>query len=225
MKKINGKKRLTLLAILAGIAYLLLIGTNVMNGLRVGNQNVRFNHESLKVTGSVSNYEVPLMPKYEQNINQNSILNLKTGKKIVGQIFQENTIWGYLSSNTPKSAFIIGYTIIEVISVLIIFIILIYIPILFYKLLYSIVKDTVFTKELIRKIRRLAVLLFIVYISALIWQLSLFEINTTLFQFVNYDIVFANPSMIWLFMGVLALLIAEIIARGSELKEEQELTI
>ncbi len=229
MKKRDGKQRLTLLAVLIGITYLALIAISVKNGLSIGNQSVRFNHEREKVNshviGSVSNYEVPLIPKYEQNINQDSILNLKTGKKIVGQIFQKNPIWVYLPSDMPGSASIIGYTILEVISMLVILIFASYIPILFYRLLYSVVKSTIFAKEVIRKIRRLAVCLFIVYFAVLIWRFSLFEINTTLFQFAKYDIAFAYPSMIWLLLGFVALLIAEVIARGSELKEEQELTI
>jgi hypothetical protein len=49
--------------------------------------------------------------------------------------------------------------------------------------------------------------------------------NCQLFDFNGYTLKIDSVDPIWLLLGIVVLLIAEIISRGNALKEEQELTI
>ncbi|MBB3187891.1 DUF2975 domain-containing protein [Microbacter margulisiae] len=230
MKKPDGKRRLALLAILVGIVYLFLIGMNVLDVFNKSRQSIRYLSSQDQCSKSshdgksTSDYFISVMPTYNTQF-QDSIINLKSERKIAVAFFPIHTIWLRASNDKPMPLLVKVFNIIGGLSLLIAIVLLIYIPILFYKLLYAIVKGNIFAKGIVQQIRKLALLLLVMYALGLLWRLSLFEINTILFQFANYRIVFANPNMIWLLLGVLALLIAEVIARGADLEEEQELTI
>ena len=49
--------------------------------------------------------------------------------------------------------------------------------------------------------------------------------NIQVFEFRDYVIQFEQADLIWVLLGVVVLLFAEVLSRGSQLKEEQELTI
>jgi hypothetical protein len=104
-------------------------------------------------------------------------------------------------------------------------IVLIRIPIHFYKLIGLIKKEFIFELESIRLLRWLGLELWIVYFGCLLGICIDHKINCSLFSFSKYEIMSGSVDPIWLLLGIIAFLIAEIFYKAMVLKEEQELTI
>jgi len=52
-----------------------------------------------------------------------------------------------------------------------------------------------------------------------------YEIKQELFQFEEYKIIRGKVDGIWLLIGLVMMIIAEMLSRGVEMKKEQELTV
>ena len=85
--------------------------------------------------------------------------------------------------------------------------------------------EVVFDKKNIRYLRKIAVLLIAYYIVDFITNYISYRMNVSLFEFTNYKIMREPADMIWLLLGVVLLLFAEILTKGSKIQEEQDLTI
>ena len=103
--------------------------------------------------------------------------------------------------------------------------IVVLIPFFFIKLNVSLRKEVVFDKKNIKNMRVIGVLLMLYYFVSLAGNWVIFKINTSMFEFSDYTIQFQQAELIWILLGVVVLLFAEVLSRGTKLKEEQDLTI
>ena len=73
--------------------------------------------------------------------------------------------------------------------------------------------------------RYIGVLLLLYYLVSFLQNWVVYSMNIQVFEFRDYVIQFEQADLIWVLLGVVVLLFAEVLSRGSQLKEEQELTI
>ena len=73
--------------------------------------------------------------------------------------------------------------------------------------------------------RCIGVLLLLYYLVSFLQNWVVYSMNIQVFEFRDYIIQFEQADLIWVLLGVVVLLFAEVLSRGSQLKEEQELTI
>ena len=73
--------------------------------------------------------------------------------------------------------------------------------------------------------RYIGVLLMLYYLVSFLQNWVVYSMNIQVFEFRDYVIQFEQADLIWVLLGVVVLLFAEVLSRGSQLKEEQELTI
>ena len=83
----------------------------------------------------------------------------------------------------------------------------------------------VFDKRNIKNMRCIGVLLLLYYLVSFLQNWVVYSMNIQVFEFRDYVIQFEQVDLIWVLLGVVVLLFAEVLSRGSQLKEEQELTI
>lgn len=99
------------------------------------------------------------------------------------------------------------------------------IPIHFYRIISLIKKNIIFERVTIRLLIWMGFELLIIYFGNVLFNYMVHQINCTLFSFSEYEIVIRPFDPIWLLLGIVVLLIAEILSKARVLKEEQELTI
>jgi len=217
MKTPTAKTKLTTLTILTSLAYCLLIMSSFTNGW----DDFKLGFEegySLKV----QTYFVDLKAKESISTFPDSIKNLKTGTNINIRYYKAR-IRAAVISVTEKSIEI--YQMLEIIISLIVMSIIICIPILFFKLMKSLIHEVVFDKTNIRYMRLIAVLLLVYYLIDLITNQVSYQMNVALFNFSEYTIQREPTNMIWFLLGCVLFLFAEILSKGSIIQEEQDLTI
>ncbi len=95
----------------------------------------------------------------------------------------------------------------------------------FILLIRSLYKGWVFHSKNIKRTRKLGYLLIMIYLSGIISNYISYKIHDEIFSFQDYKLVFQFTQNYLLMMGLSILLMAEILARGLKLKEEQDLII
>ena len=170
----------------------------------------------------VQTYFVDLKAKESISTFPDSIKNLKTGTNINIRYYKAR-IRAAVISVTEKSIEI--YQMLEIIISLIVLSIIICIPILFFKLMKSLIHEVVFDKINIRYMRIIALLLVVYYLIDLLTNYITYQMNVALFNFADYTIKREPTNMIWLLLGCVLFLFAEILSKGSIIQEEQDLTI
>ena len=217
MKTTTAKTKLTTLTILTSLAYCLLILSSFTDGW----DDFKLGFEegySLKV----QTYFVDLKEKESISTFPDSIKNLKTGTNINIR-YDKAQIRAAIIPVTEKS--IESYQMIETLFSLIVLSIIICIPILFFKLMRSLIHEVVFDKINIRYMRLIALLLIVYFLIDLITGYVTYQMNVALFNFADYTIKREPANMIWLLLGCVLFLFAEILSKGSIIQEEQDLTI
>jgi hypothetical protein len=151
-----------------------------------------------------------------------SIINIKTGDK-VNIRYDKAQLKATIVPIHGKSLFI--YELIESLLALVIFFIGIYIPVLFFKLMSTLYFEVVFDKKNIRYIQKIGILLLLFYVVYFIFNYISYLVNISLFNFSNYTIQREPTDIVWILLGIVVLLFAEIVSKGSKIQEEQDLTI
>jgi len=172
MKTTTAKTKLTALTILTSLAYCLLILSSFTNGW----DDFKLGFEegySLKV----QTYFVDLKAKESISTFPDSITNLKTGTNINIR-YDKAQIRAAVIPVTEKSVEI--YQIIETLFSLIVLSIIICIPILFFKLMKSLIHEVIFDKVNIRYMRLIALLLVVYYLIDLSTNYVSYQMNVAL---------------------------------------------
>lgn len=219
MKKYSAKPKLTLLSILAILAYCLLLLSSFADGwddMKLGFK------EGYKDNARKEVYFVDMKAKPGFASFPDSITNLKTGGNIKIR-YDKAQVKATVVPIQGKSLNI--YELIESLLVFIIYFIAIYIPVLFFKLMATLYHEVVFDKKNIRNMQKIGVLLLVFYVVYFIFNNISYLINISLFNFSNYTIQREPTDLIWLLLGIVVLLFAEILSTGSKIQEEQDLTI
>jgi hypothetical protein len=219
MKVNTAKTKLTLLSILAILAYCLLLLSSIVDGwddFKLGFK------EGFKDTPKKEFYFVDMKAKQGFASFPDSIINIKTGDK-VNIRYDKAQLKATIVPIHGKSLFI--YELIESLLALVIFFIGIYIPVLFFKLMSTLYLEVVFDEKNIRYIQKIGILLLLFYVVYFIFNYISYLVNISLFTFSNYTIQREPTDIVWILLGIVVLLFAEIVSKGSKIQEEQDLTI
>lgn len=230
MKKIQKPKKLVLLSILAGLIYLFMMGSSLLSewdDFQLGywegfdGASVVDSEDPLKCSLSEV-FFFYVLPKKGVESFPDKISNLKNNSAI-------NIRHSEFKASVPKKTITKGttffYYFFSGLTPFLMMIICLIIPIQFYKVINSITKEVIFEKENIRRIRLIGISLILFYFLYFFYNFLNFKRNSQLFEFSDYTLKMDSVDAIWLMLGIVVLLIAEIISRGKALKEEQELTI
>jgi len=217
MKTNTAKTKLTALSVLATLVYCLFLFSSLTEGwddFKLGFQE--------GYSFKVQTYFVDLKAKKSISDFPDSLTNIKTGEK-VNIRYDKAQVRASVIPVQEKS--IDKYQFIGTLIALISIFIVIYIPVLFFKLMKTLMHELVFNKKNIWCLRKIAILLIVYYIVEFITNYISYRMNVSLFDFTNYKIQREPADMIWLLLGVVLLIFAEILTKGSKIQEEQDLTI
>jgi hypothetical protein len=167
-------------------------------------------------------YFLNVKPKAGCQSYPDTLVNLKSGQKIGTRYYEMRAS---MPANTPKPASVTVYGFIRGFLSLVMFALYIYVPILFCLLMRSLRKEIVFDRDNIRKIKRIGFSLVTIYLATTFFNMVSYESNLLLFDFKDYTLKQEPVDVTLLLLGLVTLLIAEIISKASQMKEEQELTI
>lgn len=217
MKTNTAKTKLTALSILVTLAYCLLLFSSFTEGW----DDFKLGFEE-GYSFKLQTYFVDLKAKQSISSFPDSLTNIKTGK-MVNIRYDKAQL---RASVIPVPEKTIGtYQLIETLISLISIFIVIYIPVLFFKLMKTLMHEVVFDKQNIKYLRKIAILLIVYYIVDLLINYISYRMNVSLFDFAGYTIQREPADMIWLLLGFVLLLFAEILTKGSKIQEEHDLTI
>lgn len=154
---------------------------------------------------------------------EESETNLKTGDRV---LIRPNNVTVLVHSLPGKPVLWLVLQIVYFVFVLITLLLGIWIPFLVVKIVRSLQNSQVFDREIIRKINRIGVLLLITGVLGSLLQAMNVYSAETMVDLSNYNFTYAkvidfNPII----MGVVILIMNEILKVGTEIKEEQDLTI
>lgn len=230
MKLHSGKNSLAFLCILAGIVYLLILVPAIIGGIKGGIEGAREGAKSYQKTSDSEHYNdfdsesyfLRLKLKDKKNYYPDSLLNITTGKTIPSRIekvqlryeFEDSLpLWNILFR------FFLGLGMVPIIVLLVL------IPIHFYKLIFSMYRNQVFTPYNVKRIARIGTYCIIVFTYTFLFHLHLYLEAKFMIDLEKYEIVFPKFSNETLLFGVVALIVATVMKRAIEIKEEQDLTI
>lgn len=228
MIKILATKKVSILVSLVGIAYVFLF-LNAFVGawdfflteFHEGAHSIN-NHSNAKSTDYIplTSYGLSLKPMNDFSSSTDSLVNLKTNQVLKSKYSQVIVL-----APSEYQQQVGGYYFLSSLISLIVSISGILVLVHFYKLMASIKKEVIFERRNINLIRRIGFELLVVYFGTTLGNFVMYKINTTIFNFSGYEIKMESSHGIWLILGIVVLLIAEILSKAISLKEEQELTI
>ena len=221
-------KKLTILALLAGLTYAFLIVNIFVKDW--DDWQISFNEKTLgevhnkwgDVIGQKPVESILLQIKSISGFASfpDSMVNLVDNQKL-------KVKYGQVIVLRPpiKQKFSTGELVILTFLVIILFIVSICIPIHFYKLISLIKRELIYERKSIHLLRWIGLELLVNYLGGFLILYMFHQIVSSQFRFSNYEIKMVYMDPIWLFLGIVVLLIAEILSKGLAIREEQELTI
>jgi hypothetical protein len=224
--------RLKIICILFGLTYLFIIGETIYNellpafssgfskGLAEGESMHQKNNASIEGAEDFFFYVKPKAGRFSFPM---ALLNQKTGQSI--QV-ETNMFLVEISKPFKLPVWLIVADICYLLLAFGLLFLSIYIPILVYKVIRSIVKNGIFDPVNIKRIRRIAYSIFIIFgiaaYSSLIHSIK----AKTLISLEDYKIIFSiRDDYSFLLMGFITLLFAEILKISHRMKEEVDLTV
>lgn len=221
-------KRLTVLAVLAGFTYAFLLFNTFASDW--DNWKISFNERALgaeynkwgDVIGhhKVESHQLFIKAKEGFSSFPDSIVNLTDNKTLKAKY---NDIVVITAPSERKVT--TGTSIVLTIVFFLMVFITILIPIHFYKFIGLIKRDLIYDRKNISLLRKLGFELLVIYFGGIIVIALFHKEKSSLFRFSDYEIVSPSMDAIWLMLGIVALMVAEILSKAIVLKEEQELTI
>ncbi len=212
-----GKTKLVTLSLLATVAYIFII----LNSLAVNWDDFRLGYQDGK-SHNLETYYVDLKARECFSAFPDSLINLKSNN-YVNIRHDCSQVRASLPPDLKKKADKWGIA--EIVFSLCIVLITIYIPILFFRLMKSLMNDVVFDSKNIKRLRKIGYSLLSFYVIEVALNQIYYIKNSALFDFSGYVIQRESADMMMLLIGIVVLLFAEILSRGSAIKEDQDLTI
>lgn len=223
MKRKLPLSQLKVLSVLALIFYFVLILSSLLNGVDDFKLGFAEGSKSAKINSAPTTNFVKIKPKEGFLSFPDTLVNLKTNKTV--SIKYDNVALIRADKTPEIEKTVKGYKILSGVTMFLIFVIIVLLPIYYVKIMISMKNGVVFVKENIRWVRFIGELLISYYVLNFIFDWSQFKVNTMLFEFSDYIIVKSSTDFIWLLLGIIVLLFAEVLSKGTILKEEQDLTI
>lgn len=223
MKRKLSISQLKVLSILALIFYLVLILSTFISGFDDFMLGYNEGSEKSKTYSEQTTNYVDIKPKNGFLSFPDTLINLNTNKPV--SIQYNNTAIIKADKNIPADRKVRAYKILSGIVMFFVFVIIVLLPIYYVRIMISMKNGVVFVKENIRWVRIIGDLLIAYYVLNFIFDWSQYHINKVLFEFKDYAVQKSDTDLIWLLLGIIVLLFAEVLTKGTILKEEQDLTI
>ena len=217
--------KLSIFAILVGISYFAMVFFSFFNGwddFRRG-YTEGSNSRELKEDNKEQTMFIAYMLSDQTSIyhSADTLYNKRTNEK-QPVIISEARIY-YPKADMPRSVKLgLGFSFFVTLPVLFLYVA---IPVKFGKLIYDISHEKIFTSLNIRRMRQIGLFLLLVFAFMFVSELIHYFSIQILFDFESYKIHFRFQEFIWLVLGFISLLLAEVMDRAKTLKEEQELTV
>ena len=228
MKNVSNKSRsIAIISVLAGIAYLYLISIEFINNWdsSVNSFWQGYNDSSQKRVNEI--YEEPftlhLSAKDLQHYYTDSLMNFKTNKYLPAKYGNVEVIYNF--ENNDERGMQLKYGVILFFTVFALFIVLIAVPLYFYRIIGAFYKNNIFNYQNVRRLNILGILLLVIFALGLTLEITYFCYQRRLIEISNYSLSLYLSGAEWLFMGLVSILIASVLKRSVEIKEEQDLTI
>ncbi|WP_436416140.1 DUF2975 domain-containing protein [Petrimonas sp.] len=230
MKLSFNKNSLAILSILAGIVYLVILLSEIGEAWEGATQGFKSGMDSVlkeqdddpKNDFETEFFLMKLKVKDKRNYYPDSILNRATNDFLPARIEKIDVVY------QPKKAlplwniftmFFLGLLALPIL------VLLVFIPIQFYKLIFSLYKNSVFTSENVNRIQKIGVFYIIIYAYLLCFSFYQYFLAKSVIDLDKYEIArpdFASESLL---IGLVALIFATVLKRAIAIKEEQDLTI
>lgn len=218
------EKRIKVYSVVLALVYFSMIIYGFYSGIESFQAGYNLGKNSLDSTKSLEIHHFKVKPQEGGYTFPESVLNVKTGNNIDIESRECMTLMSVPLDSHSGISLIIRLAQL-LFSFLFLFIFL-FIPILFFKMIRSIVKGNILNKSNIRRVTIIGWLLVAYYImNLLLYNWGETYITKQLVQLENYDIVYDFSDMTALILGIVTLLFSEILKFSLRLKEEQELTI
>lgn len=230
MKKIENQRAIALLSIAAGLIYLVSIISSVVNSHKAGLENVstywenKLFNDKKNSTGVPPSYKKVSLRNKEHYFFADSVLNIRDKQYIPINFSQVDVV---AIEEQPKPIFSLLVYLAQVIFMIFLIPAILYIPVLFYKLIFSVYKGDIFNSDNVTRLNILGCIFTISYFIALcLGYLLYFEDKATV-TLENFEVPAPNilGSFHFLLFGVIILLIAQVMKKALLMKEEQDLTI
>jgi len=224
MKNNKKKTSLAILSVLAGIIYFITLIPYFEAGWEGGIRNIKENQKIQ--TDGMDNYEkgsrilqrIQLEPKSNNILYSDSIVNIKSGKMMPVSYTKMYVNDRTKEPNTKLNSIL---NIIVFLGGLPFFII----PFIFYRLIHSFYKDSIFTMKNIKRIKTLGLLYLILFVTKFTYILGNYFLDKSTIELQNYNIIKPDLAYNFLLIAILMFIIAIVMSRVIIIKEEQDLTI
>ncbi len=150
-------------------------------------------------------------------------MNLKDNRYLPAKFHSIDVVYPFKDHDEERK--MLKYRIILAITMLISFSLLIAVPVYFYTIMGAFYKDDIFNLRNVKRLNISGSLLVAIFVLQLVMDITDYHYKKSLIEITNYSLSVHLSGAEWLFMGLSTLLIAQILKRSVELKEEQELTI
>ncbi|MDD4777773.1 MAG: DUF2975 domain-containing protein [Fermentimonas sp.] len=228
MKNRNkNSKYIAFISVLAGIAYLYLISIDFINDWdsSVNSFWQGYNASAKARTNELkeSPFSLHLRAKDMQHYYSDSLMNLKNDKYLPAKSQQVEVLYQFNDYDEYRAQ--LKYNTVIFIITFVLLILLIAVPVFFYKIIGAFYKNKIFNYRNVRRLNILGVLLIIIFAILISLDIIYFHYKKSLIDIPNYSLYVYLSNAEWLFMGLITLLIASVLKRSVEMKEEQDLTI
>lgn len=230
MKVGLSKNSLAIFSILAGIVYLLLLVSEISEAWESGTQGfkegmdyaLREQDDNLENDFNSEAFLLKLKAKDKDNYYPDSVLNKASNNYLPARIEKMDVSYRHPSSLPLWSVITMLFLMALALPVLVL---LVFIPIEFYKLIFSLYKNNVFTQKNVNRIKKIGVFYIIIYVYLLAYDLYQYFLAKSVIDLEKYEI--ARPTLVSeiLLIGLVALIFATVLNRAILMKEEQDLTI
>lgn len=225
----RNKRRSTvaLLSVLVGVAYLYLISIDLINTWDEHRNSFLQGYKASARERTDLLPEEPFMLSLKAentwNYYSDSLMNLKNDRYLPAKLQTVDVLYSYNEQAELRQ--MLKYRAILFVTVFISLFLLVVVPVYFYKIMGAFYRNNVFESKNVKRLKILGILMLILYMLKTAMDITDYYYKKSLIDLANYKLSIYLSGAEWLFMGLIALLLAQILKRSVEFKEEQELTI
>lgn len=189
-------------------------------GVKYGMAVARFQIESNSQTDDFVLMEVsPKMNNYLEKTEK----NIKTGEPVY---VRPNTVSIMTTKGQPESSYRVVSQVFAVVVGLIVIVLSVWIPFLVVKIVRSLQRSEVFDRNNLKRINRIGfILLSVGVLESVLQWLNVFTANSVV-ELEHYHLTYNKIVDFYpIIMGIVVLIMNEILRIGTDMKDEQDLTI
>jgi len=218
------ERKIKIYSVILAVVYFAMIIYGLCSGMESFKAGFDMGMNSSKDKKLLEIHHFKVKPQNGAYTHPEKVLNLKSGDFIQMEAREYTALISVPPGSHSMMSFIIR--IVQMFCSFIFLFILLFIPVLFFKMIRSVVKGDILNNKNIKRITIIGWLLLIYYVmNVFLYNIGEAYITKQVLELENYKIVCDFSDMTVLILSIVALLFAEILKFSQRLKEEQELTI